>query len=169
MLHFPILRAGQPYKSLSVLDVSNFKTGEKIAQLSQANSGLIREDFSQAEKNKQTLNDLPVHELLTMCKNAAALFMKEELSINGATQSPKDYIRILSSTTGMPEVLCRKNMDKISFVLDEMETVLSGLTRGLDLSILDQGWGSENGSSLSYLCTTNSLGAILPNNSPGVH
>ncbi len=169
MLHFPILRAGQPYKSLSVLDVTNFKTGEKIAELSQANSGLIRKDFSQAEKNKQTLNDLPVHELLTMCNNAAALFMKEELPINGATQSPEDYIRILSSTTGMPEVLCRKNMDKISFVLDEMETVLSGLTRGLDLSILDQGWGSENGSSLSYLCTTNSLGAILPNNSPGVH
>ena len=79
MLHFPILRAGQPYKSLSVLDVTNFKTGEKIAELSQANSGLIRKDFSQAEKNKQTLNDLPVHELLTMCNNAATLFMKEEL------------------------------------------------------------------------------------------
>ncbi|MCH7677097.1 aldehyde dehydrogenase [candidate division KSB1 bacterium] len=169
MLHFPILRAGQPYKSLSVLDVSNFKTGEKIAQLSQANSGLIREDFSQAEKNKQTLNDLPVHELLTMCKNAAALFANEELPINGATQSPEDYIHILSSTTGMPEVLCRKNMDKISFVLAEMETVLGGLTRGLDLSILDSGWGSEHGRPLSYLCTANTLGAILPNNSPGVH
>ena len=169
MLHFPILRAGQSYKSLSVLDVTNFKTGEKIAELSQANSGLIRKDFSQAEKNKQTLNDLPVHELLTMCKNAAALFENEELPINGATQSPEDYIHILSSTTGMPETLCRKNMEKISFVLAEMETVLGGLTRGLDLSILDTGWGSENGSSLSYLCTADTLGAILPNNSPGVH
>ncbi len=169
MLHFPILRAGQPYKSLSVLDVTNFKTGEKIAELSQANSGLIRKDFAQAEKNKQALNNLPVHELLTMCKNAAALFINEDLPINGATQTPDEYIQILSSTTGMPEILCRKNMDKLRFVLDEMETVLGGLTRGLDPSILDTGWGSENGSSLSYLCMANSLGAILPNNSPGVH
>lgn len=168
-MHFPILRAGQPYKSLSVLDVTNFKTGEKIAELSQANCGLIRKDFTQAEKNKKALYDLPVHELLTMCKNAAALFLNEELPIDGTTQSADEYVQIQSSTTGMPEVLCRKNMEKIRYVLDEMETVLGGLTRGLELSILDTGWGSQEGRSLSYLCQSNSLGAILPNNSPGVH
>jgi acyl-CoA reductase-like NAD-dependent aldehyde dehydrogenase len=169
MLHIPILRAGQPYKSLNTVSVKNFKTGEPVAELSQANSGLIRKDLAQAEKNKQALDALPVKELLIMCRNAADLFMHEDLPIDEEPQSPDEYVRILSSTTGMPEVLCRKNMEKIRLVLDEMEAVLGGLTRGLDLSILDTGWGKQNDRSLSYVCETTALGAVLPNNSPGVH
>jgi acyl-CoA reductase-like NAD-dependent aldehyde dehydrogenase len=60
-------------------------------------------------------------------------------------------------------------MEKARLVLDEMEDVLDGLTRGLDLTILDTGWGSQDGRSLSYLCETSVLGAVLPNNSLGVH
>ncbi|MFQ5639077.1 MAG: aldehyde dehydrogenase family protein [bacterium] len=168
-MHFPILRAGQPYKSLTVLPVKDFRTGETIAKLSQANSGLIRKDFAQAKRNKAALDALPGHELLTMCKNAAHLFMHEELPIDGTTQSPNDYVKILSATTGLPQTLCRANMEKIRLVLDEMEAVLGGLTRGLDLAILDTGWGEQDGRSLSYLCRADALGAILPNNSPGVH
>ncbi|NIR50199.1 aldehyde dehydrogenase [candidate division KSB1 bacterium] len=168
-MHIPILRAGQPYKSLDVLQVKNFITGETVAELSQANSGLIRKDFARAEENKHTLDSLPGQELLMMCKNAADLFMRENLPLDGETQSPEDYIKILSTTSGMPEVLCSKNMEKIRLVLDEMETVLGGLTRGLGLEILDVGWGKQNERLLSYICQTNALGAILPNNSPGVH
>jgi len=168
-MHFPILRAGKPYKSLSVLDVKDFRTGEKIAELSQANSGLIRKDFAQADANKRALDELSVQELLTMCKQAAELFMNEALPIDGTTQSPEEYVQILSVTTGMPQALCRNNMQKIHRVLTDMVEVLGGLTRGLDLQILDQGWGQQNGRPLSYLCQTNALGTVLPNNSPGVH
>ncbi|TDI84393.1 MAG: aldehyde dehydrogenase [Caldithrix sp.] len=169
MLHIPLLRAGKPYKSLSTVQVKDFRTGEPVAELSQANSGLIRKDFHQSAANKAALDALPVHELLTMCKNAAALFMEADLPLDGETQSPNDFVRLQSATTGMPETLCRKNMEKIRLVLDGMETVLGGLTRGLDLSILDTGWGKQDGRSLSYLVQAQTLGAILPNNSPGVH
>ena len=50
-----------------------------------------------------------------------------------------------SATTGMPQRLCRGNMEKIRFVLDEMERVLGGLTRGLDLRALDDGWVEQGG------------------------
>jgi acyl-CoA reductase-like NAD-dependent aldehyde dehydrogenase len=69
----------------------------------------------------------------------------------------------------MPEALCRKNMAKIETVLKNMPAILDGLTRGLDLSILDSGSGAQNGRPLSYFSQTSALGAILPSNSPGVH
>ena len=35
--------------------------------------------------------------------------------------------------------------------------------------LLDGGWGTQGGRRLSYQRQTDALGAILPNNSPGVH
>lgn len=168
-MHIPILRAGTRYKSLNTLKVLDFRTGEQVAELSLANSGLIRKDFAAADANQQSLEALPVHELLTMCKNAAALFMTADLPLDDKVQSPDDFVCLQSSTTGLPQSLCRQNMEKIHHVLDHMENVLGGLTRGLDLAILDTGWGSQDGRSLSYLRQTRALGAVLPNNSPGVH
>ena len=71
--------------------------------------------------------------------------------------------------TGMPEALCRANMEKIQLVCTEIEAILGGLTRGLDLAVLDEGWYDQDGRSLSYICQADALGAILPSNSPGVH
>ena len=39
MIHLPILRAGKPYTSLSVQEVSHIQTGEPLVQVSQANRG----------------------------------------------------------------------------------------------------------------------------------
>ena len=169
MIHIPILRAGLSYKSLNIVRVSHIQTGEQLAIVSQANRGLIAKDLSQARENKHALEDLPVSELLAICKKAATLFIESELPLDDASQSPDDYIRQVSGTTGLPQSLCRKNMQKIRLVLDEMEAVLDGLTRGLDLSILDSGWGTQDKRPLSYIPQTDTLGAVLPSNSPGVH
>ena len=169
MIHIPILRAGLSYKSLNVVRVSHIQTGEPLAIVSQANRGLIAKDLSQARENKHALEDLSVSELLAICKKAATLFIESELPLDDGSQSPDDYIRQVSGTTGLPQSLCRKNMQKIRLVLDEMEAVLDGLTRGLDLSILDSGWGTQDKRPLSYIPQTDTLGAVLPSNSPGVH
>ena len=61
-------------------------------------------------------------------------------------------------------------MKKNRFVLEEMPNILDCLTRGLDLSILSRGYGEEGrGVMVSYQAQSPVLGAILPNNSPGVH
>jgi len=69
----------------------------------------------------------------------------------------------------MPHVMVRRNMTKIAGVMKEMRTVLRGLTRGLDLSMLDAGVGEHEGHALSFYPRTQSLGVVLPSNSPGVH
>jgi acyl-CoA reductase-like NAD-dependent aldehyde dehydrogenase len=78
-------------------------------------------------------------------------------------------VQQLSATTGMPHALVRRNMAKIAGVMTEMRTVLRGLTRGLDLSVLDTGFGEHEGHALSFYPRTQSLGVVLPSNSPGVH
>jgi len=169
MLHIPLLRAGKPYTSLEVVALPHFRTGEPVVKISQANRGLIVKDLGLMEKNQRALQSLSVAKLLEICKTAAHFFMEADLPLGDETQSPAQYVKQLSATTGMPEALCRRNMSKINLVLTEMAAVLGGLTRGLELSIIDTGWIKQNNRVLSFFCQTQSLGAILPSNSPGVH
>ena len=60
-------------------------------------------------------------------------------------------------------------MQKVGTMLAEMGHVLHGLTRNLDWEILDRGFGEFEGHALSFFPRGESLGAVLPNNSPGVH
>ena len=169
MDHIPILRAGEPYTSLDRVQVNHIQSGEPLVEVSQANRGLIGRDLNRAGASKGALEAFSVAELVGMCKGAARLFMEEDLPLGEASQSPEAYVEHLSGTTGMPQALCRKNMEKIRKVLDEIELVLDGLTRGLDLSVLDQGWNQQGGRPLNYVAQTQALGAVLPSNSPGVH
>lgn len=175
MIHIPLLRAGRSYKSLNTVRLSHIKTGEPFAEVSQANRGLIAKDLGEMPRYKKVLGNHSFEELIAMCKEAARLFTTAELPLggplHGTTQSPEEYIRHVSGTTGLPETLCSQNMQKIQTVLEEMEAVLAGLTRGLDLRIFDAGWGwgEQAGRMLVYVCETDALGAVLPSNSPGVH
>ena len=169
MVPLPILRAGRPYKSLNLARLSHIESGEPLALVSQANRGLIARDLERARENKRALEEQSVCELLAICKKAARLFAEADLPLDDEVQSADDYICQVSATTGLPRSLCRQNMEKIRAALDQMEAILGGLTRGLDLSILDAGWGVQDDRPLSYICQTRALGAVLPSNSPGVH
>ncbi|MCG9126089.1 aldehyde dehydrogenase family protein [Candidatus Poribacteria bacterium] len=169
MQHIPILRAGLTYRSLNTVTVSHIKTGDPLVEVSQANRGLIAKDLIDIPLHQQILKQYSTMELVSICKDAARHFTSSELPLDENTQSSTDYIKQVSGSTGMPEALCQQNMGKIQGVLENIDAVLDGLTRGLDLRILDDGWGDQNGRTLSYVCETNSLGAILPSNSPGVH
>ena len=169
MIHLPILRGGQPYRSMRRATLSHLVSGEPIAEVSLANRGLIARDLSGLEIGRSALDALSVTDLLAICKRAAELFAHSDLPLDERTQTPDEYVEQLSSTTGLPHTLCRENMEKIRLALDEMDTVLDSLTRGLDLEILDVGWGTQEGRTLSFARQCRALGAVLPNNSPGVH
>jgi acyl-CoA reductase-like NAD-dependent aldehyde dehydrogenase len=169
MIHIPILRAGKPYYSLDTVTLTHFETAEPVAVISQANPGLIAHDLNRAEEYKQVLDRMTVKDLLQICVTAGKHFAESNLPLGENQQSPEDYIKQISASTGMPQALCRRNVEKIRFVLENMEEVLIGLTRGLDFAILDQGFGTQENRAISFFPQTNILGAILPNNSPGVH
>ena len=49
MIHIPVLRWGEPYKSLEADKVVHFSTGEVLAEVSRANGGLIERDMRGAK------------------------------------------------------------------------------------------------------------------------
>ncbi len=169
MIHIPILRGGEPYKSLEVTRVPHHQTRELFVEISQANTGLIRRDLQNQSAPRQKLAAFTTAELIEICRRAAEHFLKDTLPLGDEEQSPEDYVRHISATTGMPHVLARNNMRKIHGVMSKADDVLNGLTRNVDWEILDSGFGQFNGRALSFYPRTQSLGVVLPSNSPGVH
>jgi acyl-CoA reductase-like NAD-dependent aldehyde dehydrogenase len=170
VIHFPILRWGQPYTSLETTQVEHFVTGEPVAEVSQANPGIVARDLRKgADRARNVLREIPCAELLAMVKQAAELFSSAELPLGDGTQTPDDFVRQQSASTGLPEHMCRMNMEKLRYVLDHLDEVLASLTRKLDYDILTRGYGEEHGVMRSYQATTPMVGLVLPSNSPGVH
>jgi acyl-CoA reductase-like NAD-dependent aldehyde dehydrogenase len=170
VIHIPISRWGEPYKSLDLDKVVHFGTGEVLAEVSRANGGLVERDMRHAQRARDVLRDIPISDLLKMIKKAADFYTESELPLGDGTQTPDQFARMQSATTGLPEHMCRFNMKKNHFVLNEMERILDSLTRGLDLTILTRGFGVEaRGVPVSYQAQSPVLGMVLPSNSPGVH
>lgn len=169
MIHIPILRRGKPYKSIDVARTAHHQTHEPFVEISQANGGLIRRDLLDQKPAREALARISTKELLDICARAAESLVNDVLPLGEQEQTPDDYVQQVSATTGLPHVMVRRNLQKIRGVLSEMENVLDGLTRNLDMRILDTGFGDADGHALSFFARADSLGVVLPSNSPGVH
>jgi acyl-CoA reductase-like NAD-dependent aldehyde dehydrogenase len=170
VLNIPVLRWGKPYDSLEKDQVVHFASGEPIARVSQANGGLLQRDMRHAATARKKLREIPSEDLITRVKKAGELYLNATLPIGDGTQTPDEFVRAQSASTGLPEHMCRANMQKNLFVLSHMDQMLDALTRGLPLDILSRGYGVENrGVIVSYQAQTNAIGLVLPSNSPGVH
>ncbi len=110
MLNIPILRWGKPYDSLEVDQVVHFITGEPIAKVSQANGGLLQRDMRKASKARDALRSIPCDELIERVKKAGELYLNATLPMGDGTQSPDEFARMQSATTGLPEHMCKANM-----------------------------------------------------------
>ena len=170
VIRIPVLRWGQPYQSLETTPVFHFLSGEPVAEVGQAAPGMVARDLRRAGRAREALRGIPTADLLAAMREAARLYAEEELPLGDGRQTPAEFVRAQSATTGLPEAMCRANMEKNCFVLERMEQVLDALTRGLDLEILATGHGvEERGVPVSYQAQTPVLGCVLPSNSPGVH
>jgi len=169
VLTIPVIRWGKPYESLEQEEVRHFLTGEPIARVSQANGGLIQRDMRKAHQARQTLCGLSCGDLIQRLAVAADWYENRTLPLGNGSQSPADFVHQQSASTGLPTHMCRANMAKNSFVLQNMAQILECLTRGLDLDVLTRGHGVERGVVISYQAQSPVLGAVLPSNSPGVH
>lgn len=170
MLQLPVIRWGKPYESLEQTELVHFLTGKPVAQIGQANPGLLERDMRKAQQARDLLRKISHQDLIARMQKAAALFRESTLSVGGGAQTPDDFVRQQSSTTGLPEAMCRANVAKNCFVLENMERILDALTRGLAPEILARGHGVESrGVTVSYQAQSPVLGLVLPSNSPGVH
>jgi len=171
LAHIPALRRGEPYSSLDQANVNDCRTGETLARLSQVNSGVIRKDLARINESRAALKQYSCDQLIEICARAAELFLHEILPLadQGTSQSPQQYVQTLSATSGLPFVMVRRNMQKLAYALGNMRTILCGLTRGMDLTILDRGYGEHASSRISFCPVTSCLGLVMPSNSPGVN
>jgi acyl-CoA reductase-like NAD-dependent aldehyde dehydrogenase len=169
--HLPALRFGKAYESLDQSDVLHHRTGETIAKISQVNAGILRKDLTRMDTARAALKRFRVEELIEISARAGEQFLHATLPFGnkGHTQSPEQYLETLSSTSGLPHVMVRRNMAKIHYALTHIKAVLNGLTRGLPLEVIDRGYGQQSGAAVSYFPTTNALGLIMPSNSPAVN
>src|SRR5437762_150799 len=111
-MHLPVLRWGQPYESLEKDDVVHFSTGEPIASVSRANGGLIQRDMRKAQRARDVLREIPIDELIARAGKAGELYMNATLPMGDGTQSPDEFARAQSASTGIPERMRRANMKK---------------------------------------------------------
>lgn len=170
MVHLPALRWGAPYESLDSVEAVHFETGEPVARVSKILSAMVRHDMKHAPRAQAVLRAETPGRLAERMGRAGELFMNAELPLGESSQSADEFVHQQSATTGLPETMCRTNMEKLAFVCREMGAILDSLTRGLDLGILSQGYGIDrSGRMLSFQAQTDIMGAVLPSNSPGVH
>ncbi len=170
MLEIPVIRWGQPYESMEKQPVVQFETGEEMALMHQATGGLIKMDMRKADRARDALRQFSIEELCEKAAKAAELYLEGTLPLGNGHQTPQDFCRIQSATTGLPEHMCAANMRKNAYVLKNMRATLEALTRGLPFEILSRGYGMESrGIMVSYQAQTSVVGLVLPSNSPGVH
>ena len=169
MIDIPVLRWGQPYKSLEVDEVVHFATGEPIARVGRAHGGIIQRDLRKGWRAREALTAIPIDELIEKVGRAAELYMSAAVPMGDGAQTPEEFVHAQSASTGLPENMCRANMQKNAFVLSEMRNILTSLTRGLELDTLTRGYGEERGVPISFQAQSPALSVVLPSNSPGVH
>jgi len=169
--HIPCLRLGKQYKSFNQSEVKDCLDGSVKATMSQVNAGIIRRDLLQIDQAREALRKFSTEELINISSKAGDLFLNEEFPLgeDGITQTAQDYLETLSSTSGLPHVMVKRNMDKIHYALTHLRLILNGLTRGIDFDVLDRGFGEQSGSPVCFYPTTSALGLVMPSNSPAVN
>jgi acyl-CoA reductase-like NAD-dependent aldehyde dehydrogenase len=169
-MHLPAWRFGKPYESLERETLVHFLTGEAVAEVSQVGGAIVGRDLQKADRARAALLALDPEDVVERLQTAGNLYANGTVTIGDTKQSPDDFVKQQSATTGLPESLCRANMQKNMFVLSNMDRILDALSRGLDTRVLWEGYGVEDrGVTVSYQAQSPVLGLVLPSNSPGVH
>jgi acyl-CoA reductase-like NAD-dependent aldehyde dehydrogenase len=169
-VHLPAWRFGKPYESLERETLVHFLTGEPVAEVSQVGGAIVGRDLQKAHQARAALLAFDPEEIVERLQTAGNLYANGTVTVGGEPQSPERFVKCQSATTGLPESLCRANMQKNMFVLSNMDRILDALSRGLDTEILWRGYGAEHrGVTVSYQAQSPVLGLVLPSNSPGVH
>src|SRR5438876_1088433 len=165
--HLPVLRLGRSYESLDKLEIKDHRSGEVKAVVSTINAGILRKDFKKLGDARAALKKFSVAQLADLSAKAGELFLNGTLPLGdkGHTQSADEYVTTLSATSGLPHVMVRRNMTKIHYALTHLDVVLNGLSRGLDMTIIDHGTGEQHGTKLSFFPTCEALGLVMPSNS----
>jgi len=103
VLEIPVIRWGKPYDSLEKQEVVHFETGEVLARVHQANGGMLKMDKRHFQRARDALRQIPIDKLIEMAAKAGDLYLNAKLPLGNGTQTPEEFCRMQSATTGLPE------------------------------------------------------------------
>ena len=116
----------------------------RSAEVSQVGGAIVGRDMQKGARARQALMALDPEDVVERLQTAGNLYAHGTLDLWGTKQSPDDFVKQQSATTGLPEALCRANMHKNLFVLSNMDRMLDALSRGLPPEIFWKGFGREH-------------------------
>ena len=123
-MHLTAFRFGKPYESLERNKLVHFMTGEPVAEVSQVGGAIVSRDLRKADNARSALLKIDPEEIVERLQTAGNLYALGTVEVGGVKQSPDDFARQQSATTGLPESLCHANMKKNLFVLSNMDRML---------------------------------------------
>src|SRR5262245_45689390 len=128
MLHLPILRGGRPYRSVDARVVRDHRRGQAVAEVSQANAGLVARDLRPEVQATASaaLERLGGAARLAIATRAAEAFAAATLPVGDQPQTFDDYVAQTSSTTGIPHALVRRSAERVRRALAESPRILHG-------------------------------------------
>lgn len=170
-LFIPIKKLGKMGERFDVtagaVSLRRFDTGDVLASLGQSVGGEITLDMRKY-RGTSPFSGMDLDEVQRILSKAADQFMNGTLDIAGGRQSPDEFVTITSLTTGTPEVIVRRGMEKCAKALRQVRDILRGLASHSDLGIdFEDFW--KAGTHGNYSLHRKVLGALLPNNAIGVH
>src|SRR4026208_1010136 len=107
----PVIRRGKPYESIEHANVVDHRTAALLATVSPVNAGIIRKDLARSPETRAALEKFTVAQLIEISAKAGELFLNETLPVGdkGHKHGPEDYVETLSSTSGLPHVMVKRN------------------------------------------------------------
>ena len=172
MLHLPILRQGEPYKSLDVVRVPHHRTREPFVEISQANPGLIRRDLRPERQagGAAALARIPFDRLIAMCAEAADVFLNDTLPL-GDVAAVAGRLRAAAvgddrhaARAGAPEHAAGRRRDA-----GDADRAARPDARPRHVDARRRASASTAAMRSASIRATDALGVVLPSNSPGVH
>ena len=81
---------------------------------------MLTRDMRKASEARQILMLFSIEDLIAKVGKAADLFETQTLPLGNGTQTPDEFVMHQSASTGLPEHMCRSNMQKNCFVMRNM-------------------------------------------------
>ena len=165
LLHVPILRGGAPYRSLDTMRTPHYRTREPFVEISLANVGLIRRDLRHQEETQAILAGVQREGTVSNLLARGGAFRRgraaagRSVAVGGGLCAPGLGHHRAAERDGPPEHAEDPHRDGGCGRRGQRPDAQP------DPEVFDAGYAGG----ISYFPRADSLGVVLPSNSPGVH
>lgn len=163
-----LLRAGENYYMSEQSPVYSYK-GEKIAEVSQTDAGIIRWDLKQNTSFINHYRSMKLSEIESIFKTAGRLFAEERLKMGSENLGPAEYAEICSLSTGAPISTHLKTIERVKDTLNRISDILEFQALDGDMFAYEKGYVRRNGKKIGWIPRGKNLCVVTPSNHPAVN